>query len=80
MVVSIEKGAGSHDEGVKEDLSEEDFLWRDRNLAPQRRHRCVCPPVKWQNDRLFGDFPSGPVVRALHFHHRGHGFDPQSGN
>ena len=72
------KGSGSHNEGVKEDLSEEDFLWRDRNLTPQGRHLCVCLLVKWQEDRLFGDFPGGPVVRALHC--RGHGFDPRSGN
>ena len=27
-----------------------------------------------------GDFPGGPPVRTLHFHCRGHGFDPWSGN
>ena len=27
-----------------------------------------------------GEFPGGPVVRALRFHCRGHGFDPWSGN
>ena len=32
MVVSIEKGAGSHDEGVKEDLSEVDVLKLRANL------------------------------------------------
>ena len=26
------------------------------------------------------DFPGGPVVRALHFHCKGHRFDPRSGN
>ena len=26
------------------------------------------------------DFPGGPVLRTLHFHCRGHGFDPWSGN
>ena len=26
------------------------------------------------------DFPGGPVVKALRFHCRGHGFDPWSGN
>ena len=29
---------------------------------------------------LFGDFPSGPVVKTLHFQCRGCGFDPWSGN
>ena len=26
------------------------------------------------------EFSGGPVVRALHFHCRGHGFNPWSGN
>ena len=26
------------------------------------------------------EFPRGPVVRTLHFHYRGHEFDPWSGN
>ena len=26
------------------------------------------------------DFPGGPVVKTLHFHCRGYGFDPWSGN
>ena len=26
------------------------------------------------------DLPGGPVVRTLHFHRRGSGFGPQSGN
>ena len=26
------------------------------------------------------DFPSGPVVDTLHFHYRGYGFEPWSGN
>ena len=26
------------------------------------------------------DFPGSPVVRTLHFHRRGHRFDPWSGN
>ena len=26
-----------------------------------------------------GDFPGGPVVKTLHFHRRGCGFDPRSG-
>ena len=26
------------------------------------------------------DFPGGPVVKILHFHCRGHGFDPWSRN
>ena len=25
------------------------------------------------------DFPGGPVVKTLHFHSRGHGFDPWLG-
>ena len=29
---------------------------------------------------LFGDFPGGPEVKTLRFHHRGRGFDPSSGN
>ena len=28
---------------------------------------------------LVRDFPGSPVVKTLHFHHRGHGFDPWSG-
>ena len=27
-----------------------------------------------------GDFPGGPATRTPHFHCRGHGFDPWSGN
>jgi len=26
------------------------------------------------------DFPGGPVSKTLHFHCKGHGFDPWSGN
>ena len=29
---------------------------------------------------MFWDFPSSPVVKILHFHCRGHGFDSQFGN
>ena len=29
---------------------------------------------------LWKEFPGGPVVRTLHFHCRGHRFDPWSGN
>ena len=28
---------------------------------------------------LLRDFPDGPVVKALHIHSRGHGFDPCQG-
>lgn len=77
IVVSIGKGAVLHDEGFKEALLRKTSCEVDRNLTPQGRHLCACLPVKWQEDRLFGDFPSGPVVRALHFHCKGHGFDPR---
>ena len=30
--------------------------------------------------RMRGDFPGGPVVKTLHFHCRGLGFDPWSGS
>ena len=33
-----------------------------------------------KKDRECGDFPGGPVVKTLHFHCRGHGFDPWLGN
>ena len=30
--------------------------------------------------KVKGDFPDGPLVKNLHFHCKGHDFDPWSGN
>ena len=39
-----------------------------------------CLPLSITQNTSSRDFPGGPVVRALHFHCRGHGIDPCSGN
>ena len=45
--------------------------------APTKRHRLT----EWiQKQDLYWDFPGSPVVKALHFHSKGHRFDPWSGN
>ena len=36
--------------------------------------------ILWENYlRKMPNFPGGPVVKILHFHCRGHGFNPWSG-
>ena len=46
------------------------------DVGNQRLH-CEKREIKYG---IEGYFPDGTVVRTLHFHCRGHGFDPWSGN
>ena len=56
-------------------LTVDSCFWNFRSIsirvAPLYAFVLKCPT---------GEFPGGPVVRTLHFHCRGHGFNPWSGN
>ena len=57
-------------------------LWL--TLAPKvqqgSRHGPLAPATTGIKKKKSQDFPDGPVVKTLHFHCRGHRFDPWLGN
>ena len=62
------------------------YYFKKGNNAPEMQKKiCAVYGEDAVTDRMcqkwfVGDFPGGPVVRTLHFHCQGPGFNPWSGN
>ena len=57
------------------------FLKQTAQMSYKESNRSNWIHLKAPNSKtFFRDFPGGPVVKTLHFHCRGHGFDAWLGN